>query len=161
MLRTWMSKNARQIIIDNLNPNDIMLEFGSGGSTLDFSKYVKSYYSLEFNKEWFDKINLLKSDNIIYELCSDKNNYIEFINGFVQFGIDKYDKVLIDGRERVKCAKAILPYIDTESLVFIHDWERKKYHAILEWYNIVDVSKIESYYRPGNESALTVVLRKK
>jgi len=42
-------------IMKYLNPNDIMLEYGSGGSTLFFSKHVKEYYSLEHEPEWYKK----------------------------------------------------------------------------------------------------------
>ena len=40
-----------------LHPDYSMLEWGSGGSTIEFSQqYVKEYYSIEHNKEWHDKV---------------------------------------------------------------------------------------------------------
>ena len=166
MLNTWMSNNAKQIIIDNLKSTDNMLEFGSGGSTLEFSKYVKNYYSVEFNKEWYKKIGdaiITNNLNNIYYTYAQVNapNYTNFINKFKDYNIPKIDKVLIDGRERVKCAKEIIPYITKDTLVFIHDWERTNYHEVLKWYDIINVSKLENHYSPGNQSALTVVLKLK
>jgi len=33
-----------------------------------------------------------------------------------------FDVVLVDGRCRGECAIAVLPYLDSESLLIIHDW---------------------------------------
>ena len=46
-----------------LSPETIMLEYGSGGSTLYFSKFVKEYYSIEHDKKWYDEIKIKISDN--------------------------------------------------------------------------------------------------
>jgi len=168
MLNTWMGKTARQLIVDNLNENDTMVEFGSGGSTLDFSTFVKQYYSYEFNKQWFDKTSAaiqnknLKNINYYYTPVAIPD-YTNFITQFTNCKIGKIDKVLIDGRERVKCAKAIIPWITKDTLVFIHDWERERYKCVLEWYDIVEESIPESVEEAisNNYQALTVVLKLK
>tara|TARA_Y100001963_G_scaffold160065_1_gene267534 strand:- start:2667 stop:3287 length:621 start_codon:yes stop_codon:yes gene_type:complete len=51
-----MSSEQIDSIYSYLDSNDIMLEYGSGGSTLHFSKYVKYYYSIEHHKDWYDKV---------------------------------------------------------------------------------------------------------
>jgi hypothetical protein len=51
-----MGKNEVEYIIDTLNEDDIMLEWGSGGSTYTFSSYVKKYCSIEHDAEWSAKV---------------------------------------------------------------------------------------------------------
>ena len=43
----WMSKQEIDLILSFLNKEDIMLEYGCGGSTMFFPNYVKEYYSIE------------------------------------------------------------------------------------------------------------------
>ena len=43
-----MSPEEIDLIKSNLDPSHIMLEWGSGGSTTEFPKYVKKYYSIAF-----------------------------------------------------------------------------------------------------------------
>jgi hypothetical protein len=60
-----MGKNEVEYILDNLNENDIMFEWGSGGSTYTFSKLVKKYYSIEHSADWYGTVvNTLKNKNI-------------------------------------------------------------------------------------------------
>lgn len=49
-----------------LKDDQAFFEWGSGGSTLHYSQFVKEYYSVEHNKGWFDKINAKKADNVTY-----------------------------------------------------------------------------------------------
>ena len=61
----------KQLILDCLTDKTIMLECGSGGSTLEFSSIVYKYYSIEHDKEWYKYIsNKLKSyqlNNVTYK----------------------------------------------------------------------------------------------
>ena len=52
----WMDSSEKAIIEKYLNPNVIMMEWGSGGSTIEFSKQVKEYYSVEHNLEWYNEV---------------------------------------------------------------------------------------------------------
>ena len=54
------------------------------------------------------------------------------------YGTERYDVVLVDGRFRVSCALKLLTggYIDTESVVMIHDYRyRHKYHVVERFFN--------------------------
>ena len=53
--------------IESYLKNDMtMLEWGSGGSTLYFPKFVESYHSIEHDQGWYDKIKPQISDNVDY-----------------------------------------------------------------------------------------------
>lgn len=148
MINPWMSREEIEHIISTLDIQDTMLEYGSGGSTLLFSKYVTEYYSVEHVEEWHKKVTLElgKKPNVYYyHVPWDKprtipTKYEEFktyIEKPAKFNL-KFNKVFIDGRARQYCAKFILPYLQEDALVFIHDFfKRPQYHGVLEWYDIV------------------------
>jgi len=56
-MKAWMDSREKELITKHFSPNKIMLEWGSGGSTIEFSPHVKKYYSIEHNKEWYEKVN--------------------------------------------------------------------------------------------------------
>jgi len=167
-MKVWMTNKEINKIKSYLKPNHIMLEWGCGGSTLEFSKLVKMYYSIEHEPAWFrqirNKIRLKKLSNISLSLvkpnCTsyvvgrmrkeDFEDYVEYIH---KLDVDRFDVVLIDGRARPHCAVECLKYIDKDSIVFIHDYyKRPAYHWIEKYYDVIDSVK---------DGKTLVVLKKK
>lgn len=150
----WMHHSEINLIKSNLTPTDTMLEWGSGGSTIEFSPLVKKYYSIEHIEKWHQQVgDAIKSKNYLNTNChlivpdyprTIPTKYREFksyIEKPTEFNT-KFDKVLIDGRGRQYCAAYILRHLVPSSIIFIHDfWERPAYHGVLKWYNEVDSIK--------------------
>ena len=100
-----------------------------------------------------------------------KGNYKHnsaYIYAPMEFGITRYDVVLIDGVARGACAFWILDYIDENSRVFIHDffnadssqnWEDKfNLNSLQKYYHVVAKMEELSPYISGGT---VVVLQKK
>lgn len=137
-------------ILKRLHKDDVMLEFGAGGSTLHFSNYVKKYNSIEHVGEWATKVKDLAEDNTTvihapcyyvdnnvhcdYDCLEEKKRWSSYFEAAKLFEEKYYNKVFIDGRARAYCAIDVLKYIDKESIVFIHDYGRMKYHKLVETY---------------------------
>jgi hypothetical protein len=109
---------------------------------------VRRYYSIEHDREWFEKINRhvrrSRRNNIqlfhvppnlplsgmpnyarsAAERYEQFRDYIEQVN---RLGVEHFDRVLIDGRSRPECALQVLPYLTRDSRVFIHDFFTTKY----------------------------------
>ena len=64
----WMSQSEIQTIEKYLKPEFTMLEWGSGGSTLYFPKFVRKYYSIEHDMSWYDNISPKTPNNVDYHL---------------------------------------------------------------------------------------------
>lgn len=167
-MKPWMSQEEINLILKYLNKNQIMLEYGCGGSTLYFSKFVKKYYAIEHNKEWFntikekikekkiDNINIVlkeilidsrylkKADN--WNILSNSDNYKNF-KEYIEAPSDlktKFDVVLIDGRSRPECAKFIYDnnMLNDNGVVIVHDfWNRNYYHVVFSKYKEIDSVK--------------------
>jgi len=63
----WMDQKEIDMVIKYLDKNSesIMLEYGCGGSTLLFSKYVNKYISIEHNLDWYIEVqDSIKSNNL-------------------------------------------------------------------------------------------------
>lgn len=152
-----MSKREIKKIEEYLNPKQIFFEWGSGGSTIHFSKLVNEYISIEHDINWYNKINLyIQKNNIanikyiycppdndillpVYTDLSKETDFISYVNIVDILPRHQYDIIFIDGRSRVNCAKKILNYIHKESVVFIHDFfTRPKYFSVLSNYTLID-----------------------
>lgn len=151
-MKPWMHDDQIEIIKSYLFKNHTMLEYGSGGSTFHFSKFVKKYISIEHDENWFNKLKENKiKENVELHLCKPNNkiklpvwigkeeDFLNYINLVDELSYKHYDIVLIDGRARKFCAKKILNYINENSIVFVHDYfERERYHEIENYYYLIN-----------------------
>lgn len=150
MNKPYMKKNEWNFLSSHLDENHIMLEYGSGNSTLHLAKKVKKLMSIEHDYTWYNHVlELTKEfDNIEliliepnkprtlptkYEEFQDYINYIENVSL-------SFDRVLIDGRARQWCAEKILNRLNDNHIVFLHDFseERPHYKSVLKYYDIID-----------------------
>lgn len=161
----YMSAEEVQKIAGLLEPSHVMLEWGCGGSTLRFSREVHRYYSIEHDREWFEKISrhvkwarqhnvhlvhvpanlpLTGVPNYARSAADRYAQFKDYIEHVDRLGVERFDRVLIDGRSRPECALHVLPYLTGESRVFIHDFFKTKYdpadyRAVLDrHYELVD-----------------------
>jgi hypothetical protein len=149
--KPMMSDIDINLLSSYLSPNDIMLEWGSGASTLFFSKFVSKYYSIEHDASWANTLHFHLPDNVVYNLVKPDlyltepwTKYDEiksYVNYIDNLNVKLFNKVFIDGRGRGFCALKVLNYINEDSLVFIHDfWTRecRGYFEVFKYYDIID-----------------------
>jgi len=146
-----MHKYEYKFIEKYLRPEDILLEWGSGSSTLYFSGLIKEVVTIEHDKDWVDTIQKLIS---FYDIKNIKQYLVpahspdpipcryEQFKDYVEFPKKeklKFTRILIDGRARKYCAKSIYDVIDDSVIVFIHDFNREDYQKVLKYYDIIEV----------------------
>lgn len=149
----WMNDREIALIEEYLTPSTIMLEWGSGGSTMHFSKLVKDYYSIEHDDKWYFKVLIDKPDNVKYYYQppnilvhpneSSHQSHKDYIERAGKLNT-QFDVVLIDGRARLACAIYIKKYLHKNSIVFIHDfWKRQRtrYRPVLDHYTEIESIK--------------------
>lgn len=157
-----------------LNRDQEMLEIGGGRSTVFFSNIVKKLVTVENDREWAKKISefegLKNKDWQIHVIEPDWpqshpfqpaangqfDRYITFIENLEDNG---FDIILIDGRDRVRAAKASIQKLKTGGILLIHDfWNRPKYHSII---NIPELALVENDNSYGKNSNNTLAAFKK
>jgi hypothetical protein len=164
-MKPWMEDYDIEILEDALlsfgNKKIDVLEWGSGGSTVYFTRFLKthvvdySWLSIEYDKVWFDKIrNILMNDtftelvlfNLDYNNPSsiNRDEYVSFPRKLGK----KYDIIIVDGRQRARCLIEAKFLLKPNGLVFLHDAERTKYHYA---FTLFKNSKIVSPLGPGRK----------
>ena len=119
----WIPYQAINELQKVLNKDKIVLEFGSGNSTIWFSKKAKAVYSVEDSEEWVDKLNkFIKKKNIKNIHCkfaTDKDYYKYQTNSDLRF-----DLIIIDGSHRSLCLKEAINLVKSGGIVYIDDSDK-------------------------------------
>ncbi len=103
-----------------------VFEYGSGNSTLWWSRKAKSVVSVEHDRDWFELISKQSPANVTY-------NYRELVEGgdysteVTRHQDTAFDVVVIDGRDRVNCAKATMNLKQRPSAIIWDNSERERY----------------------------------
>lgn len=147
-----------ELINRYMGPDVNMLEYGSGASTSYYAARVKNLTSIEYNKDWYQKVKLdlenagqTNVDLVLIKCPKEKPGTYKTYQKYIEWPLAQdqvWDLVLIDGRCRSFCAKSVLPKITKESVVLVHDWgplnnpdlgpKRPRYNTILEDYEVIE-----------------------
>jgi hypothetical protein len=95
-----------------------ILEYGSGNSTLWWSKRALRVLAIEDNKDWFTKItSSLKRCGVEYVLKTDKMDYVESATS-------ANDVLIIDGQFRRECAEHVVKVGKSAAMIIFDnsDW---------------------------------------
>ena len=135
----WFSYAAIDFLKGYLRPHMRVCEYGSGGSTLFFSRRVHSVYSIEDNPEWFERVNATLKEkavsNVEMILCPfDFKNPTGFDKSAYLHALHKgeWDVIVVDTSEE---------WIQVRPTVFAHAEQFVKAGGII----IVD----DSWRYPG------------
>lgn len=158
-----MTSKELQLLQYHLSQSKFYLEYGCGNSTIlacntgNIEKIVSVESDAQYTKEnLFPKREIKKAidENRICFLfpnigktktwgypVNSSHKYLWPNYANIPYSINfKPDLVLVDGRFRVACALSVALYCEQSTQVLIHDYQRKNYH-ILE--NFFDIIKLE------------------
>ena len=121
----WISIPTIELLKERDLSNLFVFEYGAGNSTIWFSKRVKKIVSIEHDAEWFKFVkDMVKEDNS--EIYFKELSY----GGEYSSSILKYSDVdiaLVDGRDRVNCAKNAVAYLSNQGVIILDDSQRENY----------------------------------
>lgn len=106
-------------------PDIRIFEWGAGNSTLFWAHYAKEVVSVESNLDWYQKMKSLVPANVRIE-------YRELVYGgdYGKVILDEeenFDIVVIDGRDRVRCAKNCLGKLKEDGIIIWDNTDRDYY----------------------------------
>lgn len=121
----WVTYSFIDFIKDRIDNTHVIFEFGSGNSTFFYAKHANKVVSVEHDKAWFNKIVKKKPANSEMIFCEleDGGEYCRV----PQTCPEKFNIIIIDGRDRVNCCKQCLPAITNDGVVVVDDSERPQY----------------------------------
>ena len=146
----WITYRATNFLSKNLPNNAKIFEYGSGGSTLYYSKKAENLISVEHDKSWYKilqaELKKRKVENCLYLSRPSKKSkdslheyfnswreqevsfkdYVEAIAGYKD---DSFDLVSVDGRSRVACVKEAYNKVRSGGLILLDNSDRKDYFS--------------------------------
>jgi hypothetical protein len=121
----WYPYAMSTFLDGRINSDMEVFEYGSGNSTLWWSKRVSSVTSCEHDLEWFDRMKTKLPPHVDYMHCELETGgkYCQTILDFES----KFDCIIVDGRDRVNCAKNSLKALKPDGVIVWDDSEREYY----------------------------------
>jgi len=121
----WMNYNIITFLEDRLKKDLSLFEYGSGYSTIFYSNLVSNVVSVEYDKNWLSRIQemLPKNAELIYKELDIDGDYCRTILDTNK----RYDVIIVDGRDRVRCAKNAIHSLTDRGVIIFDDSQRERY----------------------------------
>jgi predicted O-methyltransferase YrrM len=128
----WLTYSAIHFLTGRIREHFSIFEYGSGHSTIWFSKKASGVVSIEHDLKWFNSMKGKFSDypNITYKYHSIETD--GYVNEILQY-TDEFDIIIIDGRERVKCALNSLKALKKDGVIIWDNSDRETYNEGYEF----------------------------
>lgn len=159
----FITYSAMEFLSRRIEPQMRVFEFGCGASTLWWAARVAEVIACEHDKAWFEEIRAKLPPNaqVIYRELDYGGAYSKTILEYQ----DRFDVVVIDGRDRVNCARNCLGALNAGGVILWDNTDREKYEPgyrflrdngfrSIEFIGLGPIentkSRTDIYYRPGN-----------
>lgn len=127
----WVTYPFIDFIKERIQKQHNVFEFGSGNSTLFYSKYAGSVVSVEHDKVWYDKIVKNAAENSRMIFCD-----LVYDGDYCRMPVnleEKFDLIIIDGRDRVNCCKHAIDALTPTGVIVLDNSERDSYKAGIDF----------------------------
>lgn len=121
----WFTYSAIMFLARRIKASIDVFEFGSGQSTLWWAHRVRSVCSSEHDRDWCERIKPKLPSNAEVHFHEVG---MEYVNSVLDMG-RKFDVIVIDGRERVKCITTCLPALKDDGVIILDNSERPEYQG--------------------------------
>ena len=121
----WLNYPIIEFLEKRLKGHFTLFEYGSGNSTLFFSRVVNEVTSVEHDEVWYEAIKARSPENVklIFREKDYDGNYCRSI----KLDSKRYDVVIVDGRDRVNCIKQSIEAVSAAGVILLDDSQREEY----------------------------------
>lgn len=121
----WMNYQIVHFLEQRLDRSQSLFEYGSGYSTRFYAQLAGHVTSVEHHQGWYQTVAGDKPDNVVllHLPLSDTEAYCQSIARCQQ----RFDVVVIDGRERVRCMAVARDYLSDRGVMLLDDSLRERY----------------------------------
>jgi len=110
-----------------------VFEYGGGGSTLWFLGRGAEVVTVEHHPQWAGELHRrITSDRWTLLERSAADGYADYVGAIEDYPDDSFDVVVVDGRERARCAVAAMPKVRPGGLLVVDDIDRERYRAAVD-----------------------------
>lgn len=122
----WMNYPMIGFLDDQLSPEHVLFEYGSGNSTKWFSERTRSVTSIEHDTDWAEIVEPQLPDNAELELKTSKEAYIDSLSDF-SAREGSPDVVVVDGQWREECIREAIEVVKESAVIILDDCGREEY----------------------------------
>lgn len=121
----WLTYPAIEFLRNRVNGEMSVLEYGAGQSTMWWASRVNDVIAIEHELDWYEKMVPLLPDNVkIYHIELEyggaySKKILEYEN--------RFDIVVIDGRDRVNCAMNSIKALKDNGIIIWDNSDRAEY----------------------------------
>ncbi|MCC7211921.1 MAG: class I SAM-dependent methyltransferase [Candidatus Brocadia sp.] len=121
----WITYPTISFLEKRIKKHMTVFEYGCGYSTLWWASRVRHVISCEHDRQWYEKMRNAMPPNVeLYYADLDLgNSYIKKIAEYQS----KFDIVVLDGRDRVRCAKNALFALKENGVILWDNSDRNSY----------------------------------
>jgi len=127
----WTTYSFIDFIADRLTSNMMLVEYGSGNSTLFFSKKVKKVFSVEHDDAWYASMKKAVPENVSLSFIP-----LEYNGEYSRFSLNTGEKaqvIIVDGRDRVNSIKQSIAALSEDGIIVLDDSERPQYQSAISF----------------------------
>jgi len=120
-----LSYSAIDFLSERVGPAMTVFEYGSGNGTLWWAAHVKRVVAVDHDRTWYDRLVPLVPRNVqlLFVSLDDGDRYSQTS---VATG-ELFDVIVIDGRDRVRSARAAVHALKPDGVIIWDDMNREKY----------------------------------
>lgn len=152
----WVPYAMQEYLVKHVNRNMTVFEYGSGGSTIFFSRTAGSVTSVEHDRDWHqrvvNKLGLEEAKNCTCYLIEPESgnseigaislkpqyagsNFNDYVAVIDQFPDESFDVVFVDGRARSACVRRAIRKVKKQGKIMLDNGKRAEYSDVVELMN--------------------------
>lgn len=121
----WLTYPMIHLLNERLTREMTVFEYGGGNSTLYFGDRVRDVTTVEHNPEWHAYLKSKAREN-----CRVLFQELEYDGAYCRTAAatgKRFDIIVVDGRDRVNCARHALSALSERGVIIFDDFERERY----------------------------------
>lgn len=124
----WIPYCAVLLLMERLQPDLKVLEFGAGYSTMFFMERVASVLSIEHHPQWIARLRGQLAPNVTLVEASPATP--EAYTAHIASSPERFDLILVDGIHRVECFRLALDRLTPRGVLILDDSDRAAYSSV-------------------------------
>jgi hypothetical protein len=123
----WYSYPVVEFLSRRVGPEMHVFEFGSGNSTLWWAERVESVTAVEHHPQWAARMATTVPDNVslLHVPLEEDSDYCRS----TRHADKQFHVIVIDGRDRVNCARNCLGALRDDGVIVWDDSQRSRYRS--------------------------------
>ena len=137
----WYAYPVIELLARRVRPDMHVFEFGSGNSTLWWANLVEEVVAVEHDAQWAVRMAAQVPENVSF-LRVPLEPDGDYCRTALRSG-QKFHVIVIDGRDRVNCAKQCVKALRDDGVIVWDDSRRKRYRPGFRFLHRRDFRQLE------------------